>query len=381
MARIIYCSYVVRYPLGGIFSWMIHYLLGLKELGHEVYFVEKWGYPDSCFDPSKNVMSDDCTYGVAKTRDFFERFDLGDKWCFVERNGTYHGLGKSKIDEIFRTADLVIDHGAHGSWFEESQHAGLTVLIDGEPGNTQLKMSNKKDAGIKLIEYDRYFSHGMNVGKKGNPIPTLGISWGRLFHPVTTKLFPFSTPPEGAPYSTIMNWQSGVTTTYKGKLYGQKNIEFEKFKELPGLVKVKVELALAGNEAPVQELRNMGWSIRNPHKITESFDSFRQYLADSRGEFSFCKNVYVENNNGWFSDKSGAYLASGRPVVLQDTGFGQDLPTGEGLFAVKSAEEAAEAINEIEKDYPKHSGKAREIAKEYLEAKTVMGNFLKDLGI
>ena len=143
---------------------------------------------------------------------------------------------------------------------------------------------------------------------------------------------------------------------------------------------VPMEVAAAGN-VPVDRLRKAGWRVRNAPAVTKSFDSYTKYIASSLGEFSVCKNVFVATNSGWFSDRSAAYLASGRPVVMQDTGFRDHLPVGEGLFAVATAEEAIAAINEIKHNFSHHSKRARAIAEEHLDARKVLGAFLRELGI
>lgn len=381
MARIILGSYMFRYPLGGMLSWVLQYLLGLKDLGHDVYFVEKYGYANACYNPVREVMSDDCSYGLRVVSKLLAGFGLEKKWCFVERGGCYHGLSRAAIEEVFRTADLFIDMGTHGSWAEEASWRPRRVLIDGEPGYTQIKMAKKLAAKVPLAEYDYYYTNGKNVGLDGNPTPTLGIQWGHLFHPVKTDVFPRKPAGPGAAYSTILNWRSHEPIEYNGKTYGQKDVEFEKFLALPKLVASSMELALSGKEVPRKMLEGYGWTVKDGRKITRTFDSFREYLSASKGEFSVCKHVFVENCNGWFSDKSAAYLASGRPVVLQDTGFSRHLPCGKGLFAVNSLEEARDVIEEIDDHYEKHSNAAWEIAREYLEAEIIMKKFLDELGI
>lgn len=381
MAAIILGSYMFRYPLGGMNSWVLQYLLGLKDLGHDVYFVEKYGYADSCYDPEKEVMSDDCSYGLKLVSELLARIGMEKKWCYVARNDVYHGLSRQRINEVFRSADLFIDMGSHGSWQEESENAALKVLIDGEPGYTQMNLANKAQDGMPIPQYDRYFTNGKNIGTPGNSVPPLGLKWEHIYSPVKTALFPFSSPGTAASYSTIMNWASHKTIEYNGKSYGQKDIEFMKFLSLPKLVKSPMSIAVSGKDVPKMELKKNGWTVNCGKEATLTFYSFREYLRNCRAEFSVCKHVFVSNNTGWFSDKSAAYLASGRPVVLQDTGFSKHLPVGKGLFAINTLHEAMEAIHEIESNYHRHSLAAREIACEYLEARIVMKNFLNELGV
>jgi hypothetical protein len=150
---------------------------------------------------------------------------------------------------------------------------------------------------------------------------------------------------------------------------------------LPERTSVPLELAVAGKCVPTQRLVEAGWHIRHAYEVTVSVDSYREYIRASKGEFSVCKHACVALNTGWFSERSGAYLASGRPVVMQETGFSQHLPCGQGLFAVRTVEEAAAAINEINSDYEPHAQWARDIAVEYLDARKVLGKLLDELGL
>jgi hypothetical protein len=158
-------------------------------------------------------------------------------------------------------------------------------------------------------------------------------------------------------------------------------MEFERFMDLPLRTKIPLEVAVAGKNTPHQRLLDSGWRVRDAHEVTISFDSYLQYAAYSRGEFSICKHGYVATNCGWFSDRSSAYLASGRPVIVQDTGFGTHLPCGEGLFAFRTAEEAVAALETVQGDFERHSRAARAIAAEYLDAPKVLRGLLAEAGI
>jgi hypothetical protein len=380
MARIVLGSYMVRYPLGGMMSWVLQYIVGFQRLGHDIWFVEKAGYPNSCFDPVRNVMSDDCRYGTAVLNALLSRFDLQDRWCFVDDSGEYHGVSRQRIEDVLASADVFVDMGTHGSWLEQAAGAGLRVLVDGEPGMTQMKMQNLLDTGETLPEYDCYYTTGRNIGTEGSSAPAAGRDWRPIFHPVVCDLFPVTPPPPGAAFTTVMNWQSYEPVNYRGRSYGHKDLEFERFIELPARTSARFEAAISGKTLPLDRLTAHGWTTRDAHDVSISFDAFREYIATSRGEFSVCKNGYVATNSGWFSDRSAAYLASGRPVVQQETGFSAHLPCGEGLFAVRDAGDAAAAIDTIEGDYARHSKRAREIASECLDAEAVLGGFLRELG-
>jgi hypothetical protein len=178
-----------------------------------------------------------------------------------------------------------------------------------------------------------------------------------------------------------MNWQSHKDFEFKGVKYGQKDVEFEKFIQLPSRTSIPLEVAVAGREAPLQRLAKAGWRTRNAQDVTLSVDGYRNYIRASRGEFSVCKHMSVVTRTGWFSERSAAYLASGRPVVMQDTGFSQHLPCGRGLFAVRTVEEAAAALEAIQRDYQRHAQWARDLALTYLDTAKVLSQLMRQLGL
>ncbi len=378
MARILVGSYAVRFPLGGYLSWVLQWLVGFKRLGHDVYFVEKSGWENACYDPGKDEMSDDCTYGMAALNRLLTRFGLQGKWVFVDYAGRYFGLSRTHVQAVFDSADLFVDMGTHGTWLEEAAHTGLRVLIDGDPGHMQLKaLADEED----LDGYDYYYSVGRNLGNPDCVVPTLGKEWRPIFDPVVSSLFPVHRANPHAPFTTMMFWQSYQSVEVNGMTYGQKDVEFEKFITLPRLTPTPFEITLGGSNAPEARLRTAGWQIASPRQVTATFDTFAEYIAASRGEFSVNKNIYVATNSGFFSERSAVYLASGRPVVMQDTGFSAHLPCGSGLFAVHNVEEAAAAVEMINADYTQHSRCAHEIACEYLDTSRVLTTFLDELGI
>jgi hypothetical protein len=382
MAQIIIGSYVVRFPLGGYQSWMLQWLLGFKLLGHKVYFVEKSGWKNSCYDPQTRTMGDDCSRGTAVFGRLLSEHGLGNNWCFVDASGTYHGMSRERIEAAFRDADVFIDHMRACEWPEEASHARMRVMVDGEPAYTQMHMEDKMEWAEKgLIEYDHYFTVGMNVGTPACLAPSAGKDWRPIFDPVVLSLYPRLPAPPDGPFTTVMSWQAIKPFEYRGKTYSSKEIEFAKFVDLPRRVNATLELAVAGASAAHPQLIDAGWKLVDAHEATLTFERWRSYIQASRGEFSVCKNYFVATNSGFFSDRSAVYLASGRPVVMQDTGFSAHLPCGKGLFAVRSVEEAAAAIEEIESDYELHSNCAHGIAMEYLDASHVLGQFLKELGL
>jgi hypothetical protein len=276
-------------------------------------------------------------------------------------------MDRARVEAALRAADVFVDMGTHGAWLGETGGRTTLVLVDGEPGFTQIKRARTHEAGGTPPRYDFYFTTGRNLPGGRSLAPATGEQWRAIFHPVVPDLFPPRPVRAAAPFTTVMNWQSYERVQDRGRTFGHKDMEFEQFVELPGRVAPTMEIAVSGRTVPVDRLVANGWRVCSAQQVTTSFDSFRDYLAASRGEFSVCKNGFVAMQTGWFSDRSAAYLASMRPVVLQDTGFSAHLPCGEGLFAVKTVDEAAAAIAEIERQPDRHRRAALAIARAFLE--------------
>jgi hypothetical protein len=381
MARIIVGSYMIRYPLGGMLSWSLQWLVGLHRLGHDVYFVEKGHYGKACFNPVTRTNDDDPSYGISVVDALFRSCGLQDRWCFVDFAGNYHGCSRARIEALFRVADLFLDIGSHGAWMNEAEASRMRVLVDGEPGYNQMKMEIRANEGETEPRYDWYYTNGANVGKPAGASPTAGHEWRAVYNPVVLDLFECAPGSVESPVTTVMNWQAHAPLTYNGVVYGQKDVEFAKFIDLPGRTSATMEVAVAGSRVPTEALRSAGWRIRRAHDVTITFDEYRRYIASSSAEFSVCKSAYVSTNSGWFSDRSAAYLASGRPVTMQETGFSAHLPCGEGLFAPVTVDDAAAAVESIRSNYAMHSRRAKEIAREYLDARRVLPVFLGEIGI
>jgi hypothetical protein len=325
-------------------------------------------------------MSDDCSYGIGVVAALLKRHGMGDRWCFVDNAETYHGLSRGGIEAVFRSADLFVDMGTHGAWLEEATNTDLRVLADGEPGYTQIKLEQRRAAGERLPVYDHYYTAGLSVGAADSPVPSAGVTWRPLPHPVVSDLFPMTLPCPTSAATTVMNWRSHGELDFQGRRYGQKNVEFRRFVDLPRLTGVALEVAVSG-KAPRRLLTRRGWRVVPGPQTTITFETFGEYIRGSLAEFSVAKNVFVALRTGWFSDRSGAYLASGRPVVQQDTGFSRFLPCGAGLFAVTTVNEAAAALEEIRARPQYHARCAREIACEHLESCRVLGKFLTEVGL
>jgi hypothetical protein len=382
VARIALGAYAFRYPLGGNLAWTLHWALGLRRLGHDVLLLEKGDYPSACFDPVAMQTGDDCSAGLRAVTPLLRRFGLEGSFCFVDRAGTYFGWQRREVQEYMRSADLLIDLGTHGSWLAEADTGScMTVLVDGEPGYTQMRRELKQAQGLRAGSYDRYFTNGANLPTGKYSGPTAGLEWAAVFNPVVSDLYSGTAPPRAGAITTVMNWQSHDALSYQGRTWGQKDVEFTKFIGLPRATGLHFEVAVAGGATPVPRLEAAGWRVKSAIMETRSYPSFVKYIINSAAEFSVCKEAYVSLATGWFSDRSATYLAAGRPVVMQDTGFGAYLPVGVGLFAVRDQWEAAAALADIMSDLQRHSEAARAIANEHLDARVILPKFLAACGL
>ncbi len=382
MARIIVNAIMVRYPMGGLNQWILTWLVGMKRLGHDVYLVEDSEWENSCYDASRKIMTSDCSYGVSVINSLLKRYDLENNWCYIDEQDTYHGLSKKQLDEVFKSADVFVDF-EWGHFFDRASEVPTRVFLDGEPGWFHVKLMRLLESGEKIRDYDYFFTDGLNIGTTASTAPTAGVAWHHVITPVLLEDGVTQEVNQEGIFTTVMSWQSHKPVTYQGKTYGQKDVEFERFIELPGLLDEPIEVAVSGRKGkvPRERLSRHGWRVRDAEALTVSVDSYRNYVAASKGQFAVAKNAFVQTQCGWFGDTPGYFLSYGKPVVLQHTGFSKHLPCGRGLFAVNNASEAAEAIASINADYRQHVKWARELAEEHLSTDKVIGRFLKELGI
>jgi hypothetical protein len=376
--RVIVTGLLAQYPLGGVAWDYLQYPVGLARAGHDIYYIEDTGqWP---FNPSEAGVSKTCDANVAHLEQLMTRFGLADRWAYrFAWEGQWFGLSESRRNEVMATADLFIN--VSGVWRDpvalRDDTRATMVFIDSDPVFTQIKLA-RGDAHFQrsVDAHDVHFSFGESHSAG---VPETGHEWLPTRQPVLLDQWEHHRPDQGS-YTTVMNWTSYNDVEYQGVTYGQKNVEFSRFMELPTRTTARFEIAMAeGKNArpPVDLLRHRGWSIVDPSQVCPDIDSYRSYLQTSRGEWSVAKNGYVAGGSGWFSCRSACYLAAGRPVVAQETGFSAVLPVGEGLFAFSSIDEAVDAIDQIESDYERHARAAREIAEGYFDSQDVLGSLIE----
>jgi hypothetical protein len=369
---------IAVYPEGGgLWTWLLQYPLGLKELGHRVFWLE--------ILPSTGDREKD-RYLVAN---FFERlaaYGLEDDAAVAVtkdpplrtfEQAEFHGTSPNKILQLARDGDLLWNF-----WYSLGDpllsYFRRRAFIDGDPGHLHICIAEGvHDIGV----HDAYLTLGTNINEQTCGIPTVGLKW-RPFHPlVYLPLWEFSSDPgQSAPFTSITQW-TWETLRYGNRLISvSKREAYLKYLELPQLTERPFELAAnIGRTDPAGDrglLREHGWNLVDPHKVASTPEMYREYIRRSRAEFLCPKPIHVEWNTGWFSERSAAYLATGRPVLAVNTGFTRWLPTGRGLFAFRDIREAATAVAEIDANYALHSRAAREIADAHLNSRSCLEDMI-----
>lgn len=383
--KIVVAAALVRYPIGGQFWHIGQYLIGLRELGHDVWFYEDTGYWDLAYDPVRHDLTQDYDYGLHVTAEFLRSIQFGDRWLFADLvRGKDYGPGAGRADYLLRDADLFVNLAGLTPTAPERRNGRSAIYIDTDPAFTQLKVANGDEALRTMLgEHTRLFTYGENIGTSRSPIPTGDFDWIPTRQPVALNLWSNADAGPGVAYSTVGTWNSvGREITYGGEVFHwDKRREWLRYLHLPALTEATFEIAMDVWRIPddYERLRNNGWNIVNPLTVSLDPDRYRRYLKSSRGEFTVAKEMNIRLRSGWFSERSACYLAAGRPVITQDTGFGDVLPLGAGLHAFSSPEDVQRAVQEIESDYPRSRAHAREVAREYFATDRVLDSMLTSI--
>ncbi len=367
--KILFAGIIARYPFGGVTWCSLMYLLGLRALGHEVFYVEDTG--ECVYDPVQNTRATEPTYGTTYIHDALARFDLGDRWTFVNYDGTYHGQPRAALARFAADAELFIDLSG-GSWFWRDEYARIPrkIFVDSDPAFTQLAIAKAEPWYVQFFQrFDRLFTFGANIGTAASPVPVGDFTWHHTWQPVTLGDWTTTAAPRDR-FTTVMTWQIESFAD----VGGNKDQEFVKFIDLPSRTRQRVELAING---PQTLLRQYGWETVDAMRVSRTPWDYRDFIHGSKAEFGVAKHTYVANRTGWFSDRTECYLASGRPALVQDTGWSDHLPHADGLLAFATPDEALAGIDRINSDYDRQAARAREIAREHFDASRVLPKLLE----
>jgi hypothetical protein len=380
--RIIVAGVVSLSPFSPGFVWdWAHIAVGLQRLGHEVYYVEEVE-PKWCVD----AQGRRCPFEESSNRTLFrtsmERFGLMERACQVYNRGeAAFGLSLDALAAVARSADLLVNISGHAKSDLLLGAVRRRAYVDQDPVYTQLWLA-EYGKELNLRAHDVFFTVGLNIGTPHSPIPDGAIKWHGMLPPVVLDYWPVHVNPGCERFTTIASWAGFSDLCYQGEWYGAKAEEFRRFAALPRRVDQALEVAMRRHdrdEEGVRLLRESGWVVTEASRIRD-LDSYQAYIAASRAEIGIAKNAYVKGRSGWFSDRASHYLASGKPVLAQATGFERHVPTGRGLIAFGTMEEAVEGVRAINRDYREHCLAARAFAREHLEYTKVLPRMLDVCG-
>jgi hypothetical protein len=374
--RIIVLGYIVRGPLGGLVWHHLQYVMGLRRLGHDVIFIEDSDDYESCYDPVRGAMTSDPSFGLEFAAAVFDL--AGTSWAYFDaHSNTWFGRAGNAAREIIRSADLLLNLSGVNpirDWFLNAPHR---VLIDTDPVFTQIRHLKDMEKMEEALLHTAFFTFGENFGRPDCSIPDDGLPWLPTRQPVVLDAWPVCPSEPNANFTTVMQWDSYPPQEYGGRSFGMKSASFGPYLDLPRRTRERLELAIGSSSAPRDQLRNQGWIVTDPLAVARTAATYQQFIRDSKAEFTVAKHGYVATRSGWFSERSAVYLASGRPVITQDTGFTDWLRADSGVLAFDSPDSAAAGIERVNGDYARQCRQAREIAEEFFESGAVLNYLLR----
>lgn len=383
MRTIVVSGALANKPLNGGEAWVrLSWVKGIQRLGFRVVFLEQIE-PGTCADAQGRPADFEVSANLAYFRSVAEWAGLtGSAAIFSTDGPAFDGMSPGERRDVAASAELLINISGHLTDAALFGQFRRTAYVDIDPGYTQVWHA---DGSLPLRPHDHYFTIGENIGSADCSIPTSGVPWRPVRQPVVLDDWPVTVTAPPVRFTTVASWRGPFgRVTLDDKTYGLKLHEFRKCIDLPRHTAATFELALdihpaEGNDLAL--LRDNGWRLADPRRVASTPEAFRAYVQGSSAEFSVAQGVYVETNSGWFSDRTARYLASGKPVLVQETGFSRHLPSGEGLVSFRSVEDAAAGAERIAGDYAGHCAAARMIAEAHFHSHNVLGRMLDEIGV
>jgi len=377
---------MAKMPVPGVIWQTLHYLIGFKRLGFDAYYVEAHARTPSML--MQRESDDPAERAAALIAQMMRRFDMQDRWAYhaLHDDARCFGMREERLRRLYREAELVINlHGGTEPRPELCESERL-IYLETDPVQLQVELHDGLPQSFDFLEpHSAFFTFAENLGSPECGLPVCDrFGFQATRQPVVLDLWAGRASAAGELFTTIANWrQPWRNVRLRGESYGwSKDEQWRAFLDLPRLTKQQFELALSGYRPQDRDLlEGYGWRVRDALEFGTDTDRYRDFIVTSRGEFTVAKDQNVRLRTGWFSDRAASYLAAGRPVISQDTGFGRTLPTGEGLFAVSTVEEAAAAVELVNADHGRHSRAALEIAREYFDAGRVLEQLVRELGV
>jgi len=380
--RVVVLGITAQYPMAGVTWQAMHYLAGLRALGCDVFYVEDSGAPP--YDPASGGVAIDPSPNVAYLATVMRRLDLAERWAYWDaQRDVWHGLDAPQVRALYGSADAIFNLCGATRLRPEHRQGARLCYVETDPIYEQMRVANgDADSIAFLAEHDLLFTYGELLGTPSCTVPVERFTWIPTRPPVALDEWAPRDP--GTAYRTIATWENkGKNVEFRGETYQwTKHLNFLRMIDVPRQARTRVELAMDPLDAGVRaDLETHGWTLVDPRPISADVDAYRGFVEGARGELTVAKDIYVRPRSGWFSDRSVCFLAAGRPVVTQETGFSERVPSGRGLLAFATVEEAAAALRTVEGDYASHARAAREIAAEYFAAERVLGAMLDAAGI
>jgi hypothetical protein len=384
--KIVVWSLLATFPFGGVTWHRLHWLVGLRRLGFDVWYVEDSDRP--IYDPQTFWPTLEYSANAAYLSEQMKKVGLEDRWVFRPPGVTDHCLGAidaAGLKKLYQEADVVINLSGAQEWRPDHAVIRSLIYIDTDPVAKQVEVANGNQRAIQFLDkHDHLFTYGENIGSPDCLVPIERYDWHPTRPPVCLDWWANSSKPgSGSALTTIGNWKhTGKDVSWQGETYyWSKHKEFLRFINLPTRASLPLELAIGEiSDDEKARMRHHGWRMIPATSLAEP-ETYRNYIWNSLGEFTVAKDQYVRPRSGWFSERSACYLAAGRPVITQDTGFGNRLPTGEGLFAFSCEEEVLAAVDTIALDYKRHSSAALEIAREYFDGAKTLADVMRRVGL
>jgi hypothetical protein len=376
--RIVVLGFIVRGPLGGMVWSNLHYLMGLLRLGHDVYFLEDSDDYVSCYDPARGAFTTDPTFGLAFAARVLAGIGMAGRWAYHDAHtGTWRGPCAERMIDICALADMVLNLAGVNPLRPWLREVPTRVLVDEDPAFTQVRHLTDSRARERAAEHTAFFSFGENVGHPSSRIPDDGFPWQPTRQPVVLDAVPATPGPRDGRFTTVMLWESYPPLEYAGQRYGLKSQSFGDYLSMPLRTGERLEVAVGGPDVPREDLARHGWHVRDSQTPTRDLWTYERYIRESKAEFSVAKHGYVVGHSGWFSERSACYLASGRPVVVQDTGFSRWMDVGRGVLAFQTIEEALRGVAEVDAHYEAQCRAGRGVAETYFDARRILPALLE----
>jgi hypothetical protein len=369
---------VGKLPYAGIGFYYLHHVTGLLKLGYDVYYVERQNRDFDSYDPVRDEMTSDPTYALGYLADVLPRFGIdADHYAFIDRSGACTGIGWSRLRRVLSDADFVLS-AADPTWFDDLERCPRRVYVDGDPMFTQVAMATGIGPRAEAAKrYTSLFTYATRIGKADCTVPSAGRRWMAARPVVDTRYWTVTDGSASLPVTALMHWAAGKDVEVDGRTYGHKNREVEKLIDLPRRTTRPLRLAVGGAGVPKQRLAESGWPLVGALAETQTIDSYQHFISASSADLGIAKHAYVASRSGWFSDRSTCFLASGRPVLHQDTGCGEWLPVGEGVLLFSDMDSLIAALDSLAAHYAAHAHAARAMAEEHFEASTVLRKMLE----